>query len=296
MRVSVAILDSGPVGNWTFDPLQLAAIALGAFAYWRRARTLAARGAPVPGWRRVLFWTSVALMLLALVSPIHAYGEELFAFHMLQHVVLGDLAALAFVASLTGPLLRPVLALKPVARLRVFVHPLVALPVWALNLYLWHLPVLYEGALEHEAVHALQHVSFFAAGALMWAPVVEVLPGPMWFGTGAKLGYIVVVRLLETVLGNVFIWSGTAFYDSYADGDVPWDISPLEDQGWAGTVMMLEGSLVTIGAIAWLFLRLASEGELRQELLERGLDARAVRRAVRYGRAGELEQEARARR
>jgi putative membrane protein len=286
------------LGNWTLDPLQLVVIALGAFAYWRRARTLAARGSPVPGWRRALFWLSVALLLLALASPIHAYGEELFAFHMLQHVILGDLAALAFVASLTGPLLRPVLALKPFARLRVLVHPLVALPLWALNLYLWHLPPLYEGALEHDAVHALQHVSFFTFGALMWAPVVEVLPGPMWFGTGAKLGYIVAVRLLETVLGNVFIWSGTVFYDVYADGDVPWGVSPLEDQGWAGTVMMLEGSLVTLGAIAWLFLRMAAEGELRQELLERGLDPRAVRRAVRYGRAAELgvEQELRSRR
>jgi putative membrane protein len=278
--------------SWTLDPLQLAPIALGSFAYWRRSRRLAARGAPVPAWRHALFWTAVALMLLALASPIHAFGEELFAFHMLQHVLLGDLAALAFVASLTGPLLRPVLALKPIARLRVLAHPFVALPLWALNLYVWHLPVLYESALEHDAVHALQHVSFFACGALMWAPVVEVLPGPMWFGTAAKLGYIVVVRLLETALGNVFIWSGTVFYDVYADGSVPWGLSPLADQGWAGTVMMLEGSLITLGAIAWLFLRLAAEGELRQELLERGLDPRAVQRAVRYGRAHELEQEA----
>ena len=277
--------------SWTLDPFQLALIALGAFAYRRRSRTLSARGAPVPAWRRGLFWTSVALMLLALASPVHAFGEQLFAFHMLQHVLLGDLAALCFVASLTGPLLRPLLALKPIGALRVLVHPLVTLPLWTLNLYLWHLPVMYEGALEHDAVHALQHVSFFACGALMWAPVVEVLPGPMWFGTGAKLGYIVVVRLLETVLGNVFIWSGTAFYDVYADGSVPWGLSALEDQGWAGTVMMLEGSLVTIGAIAWLFLRLAAEGELRQELLERGLEPRAVRRAVRYGRADELGQE-----
>ena len=283
--------DPSLLTSWTLDPLQLAVIVLGAFAYWRRARRLAARGAPVPARRRALFWTSVALMLLALASPIHAFGEELFAFHMLQHVLLGDLAALCFVASLTGPLLRPVLAVKPIARLRVLAHPLVALPIWAVNLYLWHLPVLYEGALENDGLHALQHVCFFASGALMWAPVVEVLPGPMWFGTGAKLGYIVVVRLLETVLGNVFIWSGTVFYDVYADGSVPWDLAPLADQGWAGTVMMLEGSLVTIGAIAWLFLRLASEGELRQELLERGLDPRAVRRAVRYGRAAELEEQ-----
>ena len=84
------------------------------------------------------------------------------------------------------------------------------------------------------------------------------------------------------MLGNVFIWSGSPIYGTYDD---------LEDQGWAGTVMMLEGSLVTIGAIAWLFLRLAAEGELRQELLERGLEPRAVRRAVRYGRADELGQE-----
>src|SRR5688572_27627694 len=171
-------MDTDPslLTSWTLDPLQLAVIALGSFAYWRRARRLAARGAPVPARRRALFWTWVALMLLALASPVHAFGEELFAFHMLQHVLLGDLAALAFVASLTGPILRPLLALKPVGALRVLVHPFVTLPLWALNLYLWHLPVMYEGALDHDAVHALQHVSFFVCGALMWAPVVEVLP------------------------------------------------------------------------------------------------------------------------
>ena len=104
----------------------------------------------------------------------------------------------------------------------------------------------------------------------MWAPVVEVLPGPAWFGTGAKLGYIVVVRLIETVLGNIFLWSGSIFYSFYAAGEAAHDVSPLRDQGWAGTVMMLEGSLVTLGALAWLFLRLAAEGELKQELIERG--------------------------
>jgi putative membrane protein len=68
-----------------------------------------------------------------------------------------------------------------------------------------------------------------------------------------------------------------------------WGISPLEDQGWAGTIMMIEGSLVTIGALAWLFLKLAAEGELRQRLLEEGVDPRTARRAVRYGRGKELE-------
>jgi cytochrome c oxidase assembly factor CtaG len=211
---------------------------------------------------------------------------------MLQHVVLGDLAALAVVAGLTGPLLRPLLAVRPVERLRVLGHPLVALPLWAVNLYVWHLPPLYEAALSSDLVHALQHVLFFTTGALMWAPVVEVLPGPQWFGTAAKFGYVVVVRLLATVLGNVFLWSGHAVYDTYAEAPRLWGLSPEGDQAIAGGIMMIEGSLVTIGALAWLFLRLAAESELRQQLLERGVDPVAVGRAVRYGRGESLGREA----
>ena len=277
--------------SWTLDPLQLAPIALALLAYVLRVRTLRRRGTPVPRRRLTLFGLGIALLLLALASPIAAIGEEeLFSFHMLQHVLLGDLAPLCLLAGLSGPLLRPLLALRPVERLRVLAHPALALPLWALNLYVWHVPVLYEAAVEHSAVHALEHVSFFTAGLIVWLPVLETLPAPEWFGTGAKLAYIAVVRVVETVLGNVFVWSGTVFYGVYASGEELWGVSPLRDQGLAGAVMMIEGSLVTIGALAWLFLRLAQEGELRQELLERGHDPRAVRRAVRYGRAQELDK------
>jgi cytochrome c oxidase assembly factor CtaG len=90
------------------------------------------------------------------------------------------------------------------------------------------------------------------------------------------------------VLGNVFVWSGAVFYGVYARPPELWGVSPLRDQGLAGAVMMIEGSLVTIVALAWLCLRLAEEGELRQQLLESGLDPRTVRRAVRYRRAKQL--------
>jgi len=275
--------------SWSLDPLQLAPLAIVGGAYWKRVRTLRARGNPVAPWRRWSFGTGLALVFLAVASPIHAFGEEqFFVFHMLQHVLLGDLGALALVAGLTGPILRPVLAVPVLDRLRVLAHPLVALPLWAVNLYVWHIPALYEGALEHASLHALQHVLFLTCGVLMWAPVVEVLPGPEWFGTGMKLGYVVVVRLLETVLGNVFMWSGAVIYGVYIHTDELWGISALRDQGLAGSLMMVEGSIVTICALAWLFLRLAREGELRQELLESGLDPRAVKRAVRYGRGETL--------
>jgi putative membrane protein len=275
--------------DWTLDPLQLAPVLLAAVAYTMRARTLRRRGTPMALYRVLLFGLGIALLLLAFASPIAAIGEkELFSFHMLQHVLIGDLAPLCLLAGLSGPMLRPLLALRPVERLRVLANPVVALPLWAANLYLWHVPFLYEAAVRHSAVHALEHACFFAAGLVVWLPVLETLPAPEWFGTGPKLAYIAAVRIVETVLGNVFVWSGAVFYDVYARGDELWGVSPLQDQGLAGAVMMIEGSIVTIVALAWLFLRMAQEGELRQELLERGLDPRAVQRAVRYGRAQEL--------
>jgi putative membrane protein len=275
--------------SWTLDPLQLAPIALIAVAYAVRARTLSRRGQPVPGWRIALFALGIALLVLAVASPIATVGEkELFSFHMTQHLLLGDLAPLCLLAGLTGPLLRPILALPGVMRLRVLANPFVALPIWVANLVFWHVPVFYEAAVGSGAAHALEHIAFFSAGIVLWLPVLETLPAPEWFGTGAKLVYIVGVRLVATVMGNVFIWGGSTFYDVYDSGDHYLGLSPEADQSLAGSLMMLEGSLVTIVAIAWLFLRMAQEGEVRQELIEKGHDPRAVRRAVRYRRWEEL--------
>jgi cytochrome c oxidase assembly factor CtaG len=284
----VAVESPSLLTPWSFEPLQIVPTVVVAALYYRRARALARRGQPVPGWRQASFWTGIALVVLALNSPIDNLGEEHFFFmHMLQHVILGDLAPLCFVAGMTGPILRPVLALPGVDRLRVLAHPLVALPLWALDLYVWHVPFLYDAALHHDSVHALEHFLFFTFGCLMWEPVLETLPAPVWFGTGMKLGYVAVVRLLETILGNVFIWSSTAFYGVYRHPP-QWGITPVHDLNLGGVVMMAEGSIVTICLLAWLFLRLAAEGELRQQLLEQGLDPRQVQRAVRFNRARDL--------
>ena len=231
----------------------------------------------VPRWKVGLFGLGLLLLAVALSPPFADAAHDRFSAHMAQHLLIGDLAPLALLAGLSGPLLRPVL--RFVYPLRVLTHPAVALPLWVANLLVWHLAFLYEGALDHEWVHVVEHVSFFTTGVLMWAPVLETLPAPVWFGSGAKLAYVVVVRLVGTVLGNVFMWADAPLYEQYGDRG---------DQALAGAIMTVEGSLVTFTAIAWLFLRMAAEGELRQELLERGLDPRAVKRAVRFGRAEEL--------
>jgi putative membrane protein len=282
------VLSPSLLTPWSFEPLQTVPTVLAALVYVRRTRSLAGRGQPVSRWRQASFWSGIGLVVLALNSPIDSLGERHFFFvHMLQHVILGDLAPLCFVVGLTGPLLRPVLKFKLVERLRVLSHPFVALPFWAADLYVWHIPFLYDAALHHAPVHALEHFLFFTCGCLIWEPVVETLPAPAWFGTGVKIGYIVSVRLIETVLGNIFIWSSSAFYSVYKHAP-EWGITPAHDLNLGGIVMMGEGSIVTLAVLVWLVLRLASESELRQRLLEQGLDPRQVKRAVRYGRAGGL--------
>ncbi|HKH79752.1 MAG TPA: cytochrome c oxidase assembly protein, partial [Solirubrobacteraceae bacterium] len=122
------------------------------------------------------------------------------------------------------------------------------------------------------------------------------LPMPSWFGNLGKLVYIVAVRLTGTVLGNIFLWSGTVFYPFYLHGDAIYHISPIADQNIAGAVMMVEESLLTLGLFCWLFLRTAREVQERQELLDfahaHGIeltDARAAR-AVAAGRGEELRR------
>jgi len=283
------VIAASLLTSWSVEPATLAAAAVFGVAYWQRARTLARRGQPVPGWRIAIFATGIGLMLLAIASPIDVVGEDdLFTLHMTQHLLLGDIIPMCLLAGTTGPLLQPLLARLPVKQLRKLAIPYVALPIWALNLGLWFLPPMFDAAERHPAIHAIFHLSLLTAGTIMWLPVFETLPAPEWFGTGVKLAYIVVVRSVGMIFANVLVWASSPFYEPYRSGGSHYGISPLADQQLAGGVMLLYDSLLTLVAIAWLFLRMAQESEVRQELLERGLDERVVRRAVRYGRWREL--------
>jgi len=267
-----------------------------AIAYFKRCATLARRGRPVPFARRLSFAGGLILLYVSILPPLSSLDDQVLAWHMVQHLVMGDLAALLLVLGLTGPVLQPVLGLPVLGRLQALSNPLVALPLWAVNLFVWHSPVLYQAALHSNVIHAFQHTCFVGFGMLMWLALLGPLPAPSWFGNGARLVYILVVRLLGTLLANVFIWSGKVFYPDYRLGEVKHGISALTDQGIAGSIMMLEGSIVTLGLFAWLFLRAAAESERKQGLLDLAaaqgveLDERRAARAVAAGRAAELEQ------
>ena len=130
----------------------------------------------------------------------------------------------------------------------------------------------------------------------MWMPVFGPLPKPEWFGAGWKVAYVIAVRFTGAILGNVLMWSGSVLYPIYAPGERYWGISPLADQSTAGALMMVEGTFLALGVLAWVFFEVAREGTEKQRLLEladeRGieLDERRAQRAVAAGHGALLEQ------
>ena len=270
------------------DVLAPLALALAALGYYRRCATLAGRDRAVAGWRQVCFGASVLVLIAADLPPLANVAEDLVVAHMAQHLLVADIAALLFCLGLTGPVLQPVLAVRWLGWLRAFGNPLVAFPVWALSLYVWHLAALYEGVLDSSLLHLAQHGAFFGFGLAMWMPLVGPLPTPSWFNDLAKLGYVVAVRFAGAVLANVLIWSGDVLYPAYGEGQA--------DQGAAGNLMMIETGVVTLALFTWLFFRAANRGVEKQELLdladERGveLDPARAARAVNAGQGAALRE------
>ena len=272
----------------------VAAALVGGAAYELRCRTLARAGRPVPSWRRACFAAGILVFLVAVLPPLDTLSDQLLVAHMAEHLLIGDIASLLVVLGLTGPVLAPALRVRWIARLRVFTHPVVAVVCWAASFYAWHLPAAYQFALRNAAIHALQHACFFAFGFCVWMALLGPLPKPRWFGNAARLVYIIAVRLVGTVLANALMFGGTVFYPYYRHGDALWHIRPLGDQIWAGALMMVEESILTISLFAWLFMKVASEMEERQRLLDyaagHGIELTEQRaaRAVSAGRSEEL--------
>ena len=161
--------------------LELLPLLVAAVLYAKRAATLAAKGRPLPLWRQICFAAGLLTIFAAIASPIDYIAEELVIAHMVEHLLISDVASLLLVLGLTGPLLQPVLAIRFFDRLRILAHPLVAFPLWALNLFFWHVPVMYDAAYGGAFLHAVEHSAFLFFGVLMWMPVFGPLPKPAWF-------------------------------------------------------------------------------------------------------------------
>jgi putative membrane protein len=256
--VPISELDSA----WSTPPAVLAGAALALVLFGQAFIRLRRRGRKDhAGWdRAALFVAGIAVATLALVSPLDAAGEEyLLSAHMLEHVLIGDLAPALLLVAIRGPLtffLLPAWVLRPlagIAPLRAFLgyllRPRVALAVWALVFAFWHIPSAFDLTLQNRLVHDLEHVTFVLAGILVWSQLLD--PARRRELTiGGRLTLAAVLFAAGQILAYVLILSFSPLYGPYAAQDERlFGLSPLTDQRLAGLVMMSE-QVVTLGLCA----------------------------------------------
>jgi putative membrane protein len=265
-------------------------------AYLRRVAHLAQHGSAPTRLRQVSFAGGLLLLVVATVGPIDELGDDLVFGHMIQHTMLTDESALLLALGLTGPVLRPILAAPGLRHLRTLIHPVVAIGLWIVVIYAWHVPALYQAAAEHTLLHLLEHATFLGAGLLMWLALLGPLPKPEWFGNVAKVGYIAVVYFSSMGMANILMWAGTVLYPIYAEGEKAHGIAPLTDQSLAGAVLMIQGSVVMLAVFFWVLLQWARQDTERQELIDLAerlqvpLSEQRAARAAAAGRGPELRQ------
>lgn len=258
--------------SWTWAPGVLLALVLALGLYvtrWRAVRAKdGARGAST--WRLLSFCAGLAMVFLALVSPVDRLSEQLAVMHMAQHVLLLDFAPILLILGTTKTLLRPVTRRVHEVERRAgwLAHPAVAVLLYAGLLWLWHIPSLYDAALEHSGVHVVEHLAFSLAGGLYWWHLISPIRTrfPMT-GVGPVI-YMASTKITVGLLGIVLAFTPDALY-RYKDLPRVWGLKAIDDLNVAGLVMALEQSIVMGTALAVLFARALAQSERDQQREER---------------------------
>ena len=246
--------------SWRFRPDIILVMGVLAGAYtsgWWRLRHVSRRHAPL-GWQPALYLSGLLVLGLALLSPLERWADECFTLHMVQHLLLIMIAPplLLYANPLPAVLWAlPRRARHPLGRLlrrgalvrrglRAVTWPPVAWLVFVGTLWIWHSPALYQAALRHEALHALEHLAFFGTALLFWWPIIT--PAPQVRGRlhpGLQIVYLMAATGQNTLLAAVIAVPQRVLYPVYATASQAWGLSPLNDQALGGGLMWVAGHM-----------------------------------------------------
>jgi cytochrome c oxidase assembly factor CtaG len=210
---------------------------------------LTLRRHPAPGWRIACFLAGAALILAVFVTPLENLAlHYLLTAHLLQNVVLAEWSPALVVL---GAPPAAAAAARRFKTVRIATHPLVAMPVWLLTYYAWHIPAAYDTALRHPStlLH-LEHLCYFVTGLMVWWPALTERLAP-----GAAAAYLFAAFVLASPLGLLLALIPNAVYDFYEQAPRLWGLSPLGDQQLAGLTMAAEEAVVFFGAFCFYFVR-----------------------------------------
>jgi len=212
----------------------------------------------------VSFYSGCALLLATAVTPLDALSYHLLSAHLLQNVALAEWAPALLVLGIPRAIAADVARL---AIFRVLTRPPLALSLWLVTYYLWHLPPAYDTALEHPALLHLEHVCYLVAGSLLWWPVFQDVPHRL--SSAGRALYLFVAFVLASPIGLLLALLPDPAYDWYVQGGGLWGLTPETDQQIAGVTMSVEQAVVFFAVFAVFFFRFLAEEEAQPEKMGR---------------------------
>lgn len=266
--------------QWNFDAAVVVPLLLGAWIYARGIHRLWRRSGPgrgIPYGRAAAFVAGMAVLVVALVSPLDAAGEALFSLHMVQHLllilvappllVLGwpDLALLWALPARWRPVgggLERRFGQSVTGHGRTATGPLIIVLLATGVLWAWHIPALYDLAVRNEAVHWAEHATFLLTAVLFWASVLRLRPRDH-AGNGLRILYVFGMALQGSILGALLTFAARPLYSSHAQIAPEWGLEPLADQQLAGLIMWVPPAVLYVGVTAYLFSRWLAAVEAR---------------------------------
>jgi cytochrome c oxidase assembly factor CtaG len=272
--------------SWADEPLMTIVVFALTAMYaigWSRLHAVAPKSVPV--WRLGCYLGGVLAFAAALLSPIAAYSEELFAMHMVQHLLL--LIAAPPLILLGAPFLPMLWSLprswrRPIGRLgrpgqplytigQAITHPLVAVSAYVGSVAIWHIPAFYDAAQGRTFTHDLEHVMFYGTALLYWWPIIHPTGGRRRLSLGMALPYLVPPFLEGMAIGITLTFSSRPLYSTYAslDTDPIWGLDTLNDQQLGGLIMWVPGGLFFLIPLLGILMRLLIQQEREQERRER---------------------------
>ena len=236
--------------SWHWAPAEIALVGVLAAVY-----LAALPRYPVSRARGTVYGAGVALVAVALVSPLSTISlHYLLSAHLVQNVILAEWAPALLVAGLSPALARDA---GRHAAVRVLTHPFLALPLWLTSYAIWHIPAVYDSALEHHALLFAEHLSYLATGALLWWPVLQDEPHRLH--SAQKAIYLFAAFLLASPVSLMLTLLPSAVYDFYEQAPRLWGLTPTSDQQIAGVFMTASEALVFFAGFAFYFLRFLRE-------------------------------------
>jgi cytochrome c oxidase assembly factor CtaG len=260
---------------WSFEPAivvpLLALLAVYMMGALRRGNLARLR------WRHAAFLAGWTTLSLALISPIHELGEQLFSAHMLQHEIMILISAPLISASHPGATCLWAFAPAHRAGIGGWVHgaenrPIIRfmtapLNAWVLEfaaLWLWHIPFLYQATLASDWIHAAQHLSFLGTAVLFWSALFGMGRSARSYGTATL--YVFGTAAHCSALGALLTFSTVLWYPAYASTTPAWGLSPLQDQQLGGVIMWVPSGVVFIIVALALMTHWLAESDRRIRL------------------------------